>query len=909
MRPTHLFAHDKYLAGSEFAIYGCAWADGPMFASPKDASSEFSLSLGGDTIFAPLTLSTSVPPTITDPVVGTVGDVIEVPNDFDLFGVNLVAGQTYTISLRGSGATPLADPFLVLRNNALVVLNTDDDGGDGINSLLTFTAAYTGVHVIDARAFPGSGLTGTYTIEIVANDGLDESDSFATPVALAPGDTYYGYIDSAATGPYGPPFGEVDTFSITVEAGKVYVIEVAGGADYASNPLALPPGEIDPVIVVFNSDLDLVTVNDDINYPSDVSSRVSFVAESSGTYYFDVFSYQPWTGGYSVTTQELDPSDFSPLDSINWFSADEIDIPPDGIVKVYFGAPGETFGEPGPSFGWNAFEKQQVLDALNEYTKVIGIQYAETTNVADAEFRLFTTTSTQFGAYFYPQDPAFGTQQGIGAFNVNSGGWSLPGQNSLQQGGFAFAVILHEFGHAHGLAHPHDTGGGSDVMLGVTGPFDSYGIFDLNQGVYTVMSYNDAWPLHPDAPQPFTAATVGFGWSGTLSAFDIAVLQDRYGATAYATGNDVYSLKDVNAAGTYYETIWDTGGTDEIRYVGNRDTRIDLTAATLDYSPTGGGVVSFVDDIFGGYTIANGVVIENATGGEGDDILIGNAVANVLKGNGGDDFLMGGAGGDNLQGGSGFDTASYMNAGAGVTASLGSGTGSAGDAAGDTYSSIEKLEGSMFADNLSSGNASDTLSGLAGNDILTGGNGNDSLDGGAGNDALDGGNNNDVLNGGDGHDHLLGGNNNDTLIGGNGDDALFGGNNDDVLNGGSGNDVLNGGNNVDTLNGGSGNDVMSGGNFNDRFVFSETGGADQIIDFNRGQIDKVDLAAIDAVAGGADDAFTWIGAAAFSGTAGQLRSFSSGGNNFLAGDVNGDGVADFTIQTNIAIIQTDIIAF
>ena len=167
--------------------------------------------------------------------------------------------------------------------------------------------------------------------------------------------------------------------------------------------------------------------------------------------------------------------------------------------------------------------------------------------MAEAEFRLITTTSNNYGAYFYPQDPAFGDAQGIGAFNVDSGGWNFDQQQSLLQGGFAFAVILHEFGHAHGLAHPHDNGGGSDVMLGVFGPFDSYGVYDLNQGVYTVMSYNDAWPLHPDGPSPFTAAGVDNGWSGTLSAFDIAVLQQRYGVHAYATGNDVYQLKDVQA--------------------------------------------------------------------------------------------------------------------------------------------------------------------------------------------------------------------------------------------------------------------------------------------------------------------------------------------------------------------------
>ena len=86
-----------------------------------------------------------------------------------------------------------------------------------------------------------------------------------------------------------------------------------------------------------------------------------------------------------------------------------------------------------------------------------------------------------------------------------------------------------------------------------------------------------------------------------------------------------------------------------------RDAQIDLLAATLDYTPTGGGVVSFVHNVWGGYTIANGVVVENATGGSGNDVLLGNAAANVLTGNDGNDSLIGRDGDDTLLGGVGND--------------------------------------------------------------------------------------------------------------------------------------------------------------------------------------------------------------------------------------------------------------
>jgi Ca2+-binding RTX toxin-like protein len=141
-----------------------------------------------------------------------------------------------------------------------------------------------------------------------------------------------------------------------------------------------------------------------------------------------------------------------------------------------------------------------------------------------------------------------------------------------------------------------------------------------------------------------------------MSAFDIALLQQKYGANLnFAAGDTVYVLPTENEAGTFWTTIWDAGGIDSIVHNGTDRAIIDLTAATLDYSPTGGGVASFVDGVFGGYTIANGVVIENAQGGSGNDVIIGNSAGNRLSGGAGDDVISGGGGFDYLTGGAGKD--------------------------------------------------------------------------------------------------------------------------------------------------------------------------------------------------------------------------------------------------------------
>jgi Ca2+-binding RTX toxin-like protein len=1038
MRPANLILKgSKYHFNDEqglIDVYFGERATSPQKTVTQSAPIAFDPSTLVTTTSVAPTPGFGVPSTIL--LDGTIGG-----DEIDLYGINLVAGQTYMFSLRGTGADALGDPFVYVIDNGFNLLDYDDDGGDGINSLITYTATYTGVHYIGAAAYPDSGGTGTYTLDAFVDPGVDTvSDDFLLATPLAVNTTSFGFINSG-TGPYGPNFSEVDTYAITLEAGKYYTIEFAGGADYASDPFDLFPGEIDPRLVLYGPDqTTVVATNDDISFPGDISAGVGFIAQESGTYYLDAFSWSPWTGGYSITIKEVDLADLDPLDSINWFSAENVTFDSSNTAYVYFGDSDENFGQtaddgvsPMVTIDWNDYEKQQVMKALDQFEKILGVTYVITTDIEQATFRLLKTESEDYGAYFFPQDPAYGADQGVGVFNVLSGGWSFDQQQSLVQGGFSFEVVLHEFGHAHGLAHTHDHGGGSDIMLGVTAAQGSFGVFDLNQGVYTVMSYNESWEFHPDGPSPFTAAGIDDGWVGSLSAFDIAVLQQRYGViNPNATGNTIYDLDDAQVQGTFYETIWDTGGTDTIRYTGARVARIDLTAATLDYSPTGGGVISFVDDIKGGFTIANGVVIENATGGSAGDVLIGNAAANVLTGNGGDDWLMGKAGGDTLNGGGGFDTASYMSAGAGVIASLASNSGSSGDAMGDTFISIEKLEGSAFDDTLNGGNANDTLVGLAGDDVLNGANGNDTIDGGAGddnidggehndtlaggegddivygrngndsltggggddnldggehndtldggdgdnnlygrngvdvltagsgndlldggehddtlnagngnntlygrngndsltsgsgNDFLDGGEHNDVLNSGDGNDEVYGrngndvvnagggndtvdgGEHNDTLAGGGGDDTLIGRNGNDTLTGGDGGDSLDGGEHNDTLNGGAGNDLLRGGSGNDVFLFGETGGSDRIFDFAKGQ-DKVNLAAIDAVTGGADNAFSFIGASAFGGVAGQLRAYNSGGNSWVAGDVNGDGVADFTIQTNVLLASSDFI--
>lgn len=373
-------------------------------------------------------------------------------------------------------------------------------------------------------------------------------------------------------------------------------------------------------------------------------------------------------------------------------------------------------------------------------------------------------------------------------------------------------------------------------------------------------------------------------------------------------------------AGSGAEDIRGGAGNDTVSY--ERSTA-GVTVRLDELTPTGWFWLDLIFDFFddfisdgsGGYAQGDDLTsIENVTGSMYDDRLHGNWLANTLSGLSGDDMLygnggndtllggegtdqlfggngndtlIGGVGADRLDGGAGFDIASYRYAAEGVFASFGINY-FGGEAVGDTYVSVEGLEGSQFGDVLIGGTQGDTLIGLGGRDELFGHEGNDTLDGGE-----DG----DILSGGD---------QNDTLIGGAGGDSLSGGNHNDVLLGGADNDWLAGESGNDTLNGGAGIDVLQGGEGNDTFVMADLGGYDTIMDFVRGQ-DKVDLRSIDAIAGGRDNAFTLIGSAGFSGVAGELRVFALNEGYVVAGDVDGDAVADITFGTNVELTFGDFL--
>ena len=778
---------------------------------------------------------------------------IEVTDDKDWFAVTLNAGDNIRITLTGD---TLPRPVLTLYDDSGTSLASDYVYSAGTDAELFFSAATAGTYYIQARGYLGD--TGSYDLQ-VATLTDDHSGDSSTSGRVSVGGSATGAVEFV---------GDTDWFAITLTAGQT--VQIALNGDTLS----------DPVLALYDRSGNFLS-SDDNDGPG-LDSMLTYTPTTSGTYYVQARGYGSGTGSYEIAVTTP-----SPLDSIAWGTQLS-----STNVQVYFGPLGYT-ADGFTSEGFNAYERGQFRLAFDLIEAATNLTFTETTNAASADLRLILDTNElpyYTLGYFNPP----GTSgAGVGVFNGD--GWNRSAGGSLDRGGDGFHTLVHELLHGLGLAHPHDTGGSSTILPGVSSSTGDYGDSGLNQGVYTAMSYNTGYHQGSSFEDP----TVTYGAAGGPMALDIAHLQALYGANAStAAGDDTYTLPASNLNNAFWESIWDTGGTDTIVATGTRDAIIDLRAATLQLAEGGGGFISHLTNIAGGFTIANGVVIENATGAGGHDRLTGNQANNLLIGNGGGDTLIGGLGNDTLSGGAGDD---YLYGGDPTILSNADGADSfvGGDgsdwvsyegsfgslrvdlqfsgvntfaAAGDTYDSIENLIGSQGADNLrgtigegnriSGGANVDYIFGRSGDDTLGGDVGDDVLFGGVGADRLLGGDNRDraqysesqtavlvdLMNtglntgeaAGDSYDSiedLAGSGFDDTLSGDTIGNRLFGREGADRLYGRAGNDYLNGGAHGDRLDGGAGDDTLRGGTHSDTFILN--GGNDVAEDFNFAHADRI----------------------------------------------------------------------
>ena len=236
------------------------------------------------------------------------------------------------------------------------------------------------------------------------------------------------------------------------------------------------------------------------------------------------------------------------------------------------------------------------------------------------------------------------------------------------------------------------------------------------------------------------------------------------------------SANDILTGNSLANVLVGGGGSDNLRGLSGDDTYIFEATTTAEtdavFEATGGGVdlltfASVTANVRANLGITTnqvvqpnrvlrfsaGNVIENLTGGQGNDTLLGNGLNNLLRGGAGNDVLWGRAGNDGLIGGTGNDIYNFENAAAAELDSISELTGQGSDTVQFTNISAAvtlnltingtqdvhtnrrlNIGTNASLENITGGLGGDRLTGNASANILIGGAGSDVLSGLAGND-------------------------------------------------------------------------------------------------------------------------------------------------------------------------------
>lgn len=275
-----------------------AAADGDVFIEARgfmdDAVGEYLLTVGlGD---IPGDAS-------TDATISAEGDyrqgTLTPAGDRDWYGIELTEGQSVRIGLDGS-EMGLGDPLLTIYDSESVQLAQDDDGGDGLNSRIEFTAPTTGTYFVEARGFLEDA-EGQYAITVTPGEVGNSAD---TAEMLTPNTEGASSMIS--------PAGDSDWYMIELVEGRPYRFNLTS-EDTSS--------DLDPLLTLYNAEgVELVSDDDG---GSGLNSYLTYTSVTGGTYFAAVSSF----GGTGTGAYLLRASDTDVPGNIG---TDELLIPVDG---------------------------------------------------------------------------------------------------------------------------------------------------------------------------------------------------------------------------------------------------------------------------------------------------------------------------------------------------------------------------------------------------------------------------------------------------------------------------------------------------------------------------------------------------------------------------------------------------
>lgn len=266
---------------------------------------------------------------------------LDFPSDSDWYRVRLTEGQSYRFTLNASGDTPMDDPLVRVRDSRGTELAVDDDGGDGLNSYLEFTAPSTGTYYVETTSFSGQA-TGGYTL--AAREGDVPADA-STDANLSPdGDYREGVL---------APAGDRDWYRLELAEGQ--------GVRIGMSATGTPDSIGDPYLVLYGPDGAEIARDDDGG--DGLNAWLEFQAPAAGAYYVEARGFtEDATGRYALNlvagevgnsydaadalsaTGEPRTSVVGAAGDVDWFAIELIEGRP---YRFYVdGAEGDTLADP-----------------------------------------------------------------------------------------------------------------------------------------------------------------------------------------------------------------------------------------------------------------------------------------------------------------------------------------------------------------------------------------------------------------------------------------------------------------------------------------------------------------------------------------------------------------------------------
>lgn len=610
--------------------------------------------------------------TYTMEVNGSFEGVVESAGDRDWVAITLEAGKTYDIDLFGSpsGSGTLGDPITAIYDSSGTYLAGNDDGGEGTESYMSYTALTSGTYYVMARGY--STYTGTYVLSVTEDIGSTPTTPF-----LADLDTMAEFLTHDYWEANGGSAHRFDTSSSNVISVNI------DGLDDAGKQLARWAFEAWEAV----ADIDFVETSG--------TAQITFDDEDDGAYanYSQSGSYTTsatvnistgWVDDYGT---ELDTYSFQTY-------VHEIGHALGlGHMGSYNGSAEYGTNNSFTNDSWQASVMSYFSQTENTS---ITATYATTATTMIADVIAIQNLYGAAGAgSISAGDTVYGVGHTLGASwlgllfdGVNSG-------SSANFNGYSFSATITDIGGYDVIDLSNDV---MDQLVdlsseGISDVLGDVGNLIIARG--TVIEEYRAGS-GDDTVEGNSAANKLYGKGGNDSLFGNAGDDTLYGGN----GNDMLrggADNDIFIGGDGADDMYGGAGTDLADYTQSSSRAVvDLEDAALNAGSAAGDTL---------------VGIEDLTGTVYDDDLSGNSVRNVLFGLDGDDNLLGRAGNDLLVGADGYD---ILTGGSGKDVLKGGGR-------------ADKLFGGAQNDTLIGGRGSDRLDGGDGDDILTGGGGTDAF--------------------------------------------------------------------------------------------------------------------------------------------------------------------------------------